>query len=261
MIGRLGKSGELLRSTKSTMSRNLRVLVACEMSARVRTQFALRGWDATSADLLPDEAEIWAEPGQPVAGKHYQGDVLDIIEQDWDLVIAHPPCEDLSQAGARYWAQKQADGRQLAAADFFMKMIDLPPKTAYVAVENPRGIMSKLYRPPDQVVQPWWFGDPLSKTTFWWLRGRDIPWYESAGEWVFPPLPLLCADQRVKSTGRVATGGGSWRTDQAHGRTGSNEHEDSQGRARRKIVRSITTPGVARALAEQWGSYIESRRG
>jgi hypothetical protein len=257
--------------------RKLRALVACEMSARVRTQFALRGWDATSADLLPDEAEIWAEPGQPVAGKHYQGDVLDIIEQDWDLVIAHPPCEDISQAGARYWAQKQADGRQQAAADFFMKMIDLPPKTAYVAVENPRGIMTRLYRPPDQVVEPWWFGDPLRKKTCWWLRGKDIPWYKNDSpldERDLPSLPLLRADRMVDPTGRVATGGGSWRTDTTSGNNdsggrraggvvpkGSNAYEDSQGRARRKILRSVTTPGAARAMAEQWGSYIESRRG
>lgn len=238
------------------MTRRLKALIACEMSGRVRTQFALRGWNATSADLLPDESEIWAEEGQPVAGKHYQGDVLDIIEQDWDLVIAHPPCEHLSQAGARFWTQKQEDGRQMAGADFFMQMIDLPIKSAYVAVENPRGIMTRLYRPPDQVVEPWWFGDPFSKKTCWWLRGKDIPWYKGD----LPSLPLLRADQRVESTGRVATGGGSWRTDQAHGRTGSNAYEDSQGRARRTIVRSITPAGTARALAEQWGSYIESRR-
>jgi len=233
------------------------------MSGRVRTQFALRGWDAWSADLLPDESKIWVD-SQVIAGIHYQGDVLDIIEQDWDLVIAHPPCEHLSQAGARYWAQKQADGRQLAAADFFMKMVDLPLKSVYVAVENPRGIMSKLYRPPDQVVEPWWFGDPFSKKTCWWLRGKDIPWYKnslSMDARDFPSLLLLCADQPVETRGRVATGGGSWRTDQAHGRTGSNVYEDSQGRVRRKIVRSITPKGTARALAEQWGSYIESRRG
>jgi hypothetical protein len=237
------------------------------MSGRVRTAFALRGWDAWSADLLPDESELWAG-NQPTAGQHYQGDVLDIIGQDWDLVIAHPPCDHLSQAGARFWKEKQADGRQQAGADFFMKMIDMPVNSAYVAVENPRGIMARLYRPPDQVVEPWWFGDPLSKKTCWWLRGRGFRPL-SGPHWL--SLPLLEADQRVESTGRVATGGGSWRTDKAHGRIGSsdyensrsfsNYHEDSHGRKSRKTMRSLTLPGSARALAEQWGSYIESRRG
>ncbi len=231
--------------------RRLRALVACEMSGRVRVQFALRGWDAWSADFLPDESQLW-NPDEDFtddrAGTHYRGDVLDIIGQDWDLVIGHPPCDHLSQAGARYWAEKRADGRQGSAAAFFMQMIRRPPPTAYVVVENPVGVMTRLYRPPDQTVQPWWFGDPLKKATCLWYAG-------------FGKLPLLYADRRVDPTGRVATGGGSYRTDLARGITGTNQvWEDSQGRARRKILRGITPLGFARAAASQWGSYIEERR-
>ena len=235
-----------------------RVLVACEMSGRVRTQFAKRGWDAWSADLLPDESDMWvpeeASPStpSPAWGFHYQGDVLDIIHEPWDLVIAHPPCTDLSQAGARYWRQKQADGRQQAAADFFMMLMFAPVHTAYVAVENPRGWMSSYYREPDQEVEPWWFGDPLSKKTCLWYRSPN-------SMYAYPKLPVLVADNVVVPTGRVTTGGGSWRTDQANGKSGMNNWEDSQGRARRHILRSITPEGFARAAAEQWGAYVEAR--
>lgn len=231
-----------------------RVLVACEMSGRVRTQFALRGWDAWSADLLDDESPMWCGT---TAGQHYKGDVLDIIGEDWDLVIAHPPCTHLSQAGARYWAAKQADGRQREAVAFFLKLFGKPRPEAYVVVENPVGFMGikdGIFREPDQVVQPSWFGDPLKKATCLWYRGAQsshpFPHYDQ--------LPLLTADRPVEPTGRVATGGGSWRTDKARGKTGMNRNwEDSQGRARRHILRSITPEGFARAAAEQWGGYIE----
>lgn len=239
-----------------------RVLVACEMSGRVRSQFAKRGWDAWSADLLPDETDKWnIRAGVENLGRHYQGDVLDIIGEDWDLVIAHPPCTDLSQAGARYWAQKQADGRQRAAVDFFMQMYRLPREQAYVVVENPVGFMGLkdgVFREPDQIVEPWWFGDPMAKKTCLWYRPAV---YWQRGTWLprFDDLPHLAADNPVTPTMRTVTGGGSWRTDAAHGKTGMNNWEDSQGRARRHILRSLTPEGFARAAAEQWGSYVEAR--
>jgi site-specific DNA-cytosine methylase len=224
------------------MKRRLRMLAACECSGRVRDAFSSRGWDAWSCDLEPSET-----PGQ-----HIEGDILQVFqllrektpfEQGFDLIIAFPPCTDLSLAGAVWWKQKQADGRQQAAAGFFMEMVSAP--APYVAVENPRGIMSRLYQPPDQVVEPWWFGDPFAKKTCLWLKN----------------LPELAADNPVEPTGRVTTGGGSWRTDKANGKTGMHKNwEDSQGRARRKILRSITPQGFARAASEQWGGYIERKR-
>jgi hypothetical protein len=256
----------------------LRMLAACEMSGRVRSAFAARGWDAWSADLLPCEIpsyitvsdQDWAITNVDAVdyGNHYQGDVRDLFfwdhpvnearrsepylagipaDQPWDLIIGFPPCTDLSQAGARFWKQKQEDGRQQAAADFFMEMYNAPGR--YVAVENPRGIMSRLFRQPDQIVEPWWFGDPFAKKTCLWLRPGNFQ------------LPLLVKQNEVVPEGRVATGGGSWRTDQANGKTGMNNWEDSQGRARRHILRSLTMPKFAQAMADQWGEYIERQRG
>lgn len=242
-----------------------RVLIACEMSGRVRTQFAKRGWDAWSCDLLPDESAMWCPEGDgacsqcdPCWGNHYQGDVFDIIGEDWNLVIEHPPCTDLSQAGARYWKQKQEDGRQKAAIQFFLKLHDAPRPQAYVATENPVGVMNypPVGREPDQIVQPWMFGDPLTKRTCLWFR-PTIGW---------DMLPLLQATHSIADypdgVNRVTTGGGSWRTDAANGRTGMNRAwEDSQGRARRDILRSITPEGFAKAAADQWGAYVEQRLG
>ena len=232
----------------------LRVLVACEMSGRVRTAFAKRGWDAWSADILPDESGLW-NYWEDLGGTHYQGDVRNILHEDWDLVIAHPPCTDLSLAGARYWKQKQADGRQQRAVQFFLQMLWNPPQKAYVVVENPVGFMSQAFREPDQIVEPWWFGDPIKKKTCLWYRAA-----ETSNPLRLDWLPHLVADQPVEPTMRGVTGGGSWRTDQAAGKTNMNNWEDSQGRARRHILRSLTPKGFARAAAEQWGTYIEARR-
>ena len=216
----------------------LRMLAACESSGRVRDAFAARGWDAWSCDLEPSES-----PGQ-----HIQGDILTfydlLIGHPFDLVVAFPPCTDLSLAGARFWPQKRADGRQDRAAYFFMQMVYDSP-SMHVAVENPRGDMTRRYRPPDQIVEPWWFGDPYAKKTCLWLRG----------------LPELVADKPVAPVGRVATGGGSWRTDKAAERKAMNAYEDSEGRVNRARVRSRTFPGFARAMADQWGGYLEGIHG
>lgn len=215
---------------------SLRMLAACESSGRVRDAFAARGWDAWSVDLDPTE----------IPGQHYQRSIWDVfaaLEIEWlepfDLIIAFPPCTDLSLAGARYWAQKQADGRQQRAARFFMNMVHAP--ATHVAVENPRGWMNNHYRQPDQIVEPWWFGDPFAKKTCLWTRN----------------LPLLVADKPVEPVGRVATGGGSWRVDTAAGRKAMSAYEDSEGRKNRAKVRSRTFLGFARAMADQWGPFIE----
>lgn len=213
----------------------LRMLAACESSGRVRDAFAARGWDAWSCDLEPSET-----PGQ-----HVQGDIRKFYELltgfPFHLIIGFPPCTDLSLAGARFWKEKRADGRQDAAAEFFMDMIR--SRAVHVAVENPRGDMTRRYRPPDQIVEPWWFGDPYSKKTCLWLRN----------------LPELYIDNPVRVTGRVATGGGSWRTDTTAGRKHMSAYEDSEGRKNRAKVRSRTFPGLARAMADQWGSFLEKR--
>jgi site-specific DNA-cytosine methylase len=144
----------------------MRVLVACEYSGRVREAFRRRGHDAWSCDLLP------AEDGSEF---HFQCDVLDVpmgsvrYGERWDLMVAHPPCTHLSVSGARHFDEKRADGRQQVAIDFFLKLANLPiPR---IAIENPICIMSSVWREPDQIIQPWQFGHGETKATCLWLKG------------------------------------------------------------------------------------------
>ena len=112
-----------------------------------------------SCDLLPTDA----------SGPHYQGDVLDIITEGWDMMIAHPPCTHLAVSGARYFAAKVADGRQQAALTFVQTLLDAPiPR---IALENPISIISSRIRKPDQIIQPWQFGHGETKATCLWLKG------------------------------------------------------------------------------------------
>lgn len=247
------------------------MLAACEMSGLVASSFAARGWEAWSADLLPSQTPdtLHKQQGDKQDGyyRHYQGDVRDLFKWThpvntqrwkdckgplyelplWDLVVGFPPCTHLALSGARYWKQKQADGRQGQGAEFFTEMASAP--APYVAVENPVGIMGRkknpLYRVPDQVVQPWMFGDPLVKATCLWLKN----------------LPLLSATHALADYAdlqRVATGGGSYRVDKAAGRGPNNTHEDMYGREYRSVMRALTPPGLAQAMASQWGPYIEA---
>jgi len=137
----------------------MRVLIACEYSGIVRNSFTARGHYAMSCDLLPTESP----------GPHYQGDVFDIINNNWDLIIAHPPCTDLAVSGAAWFEQKRKDGRQQKSIDFFMRFLVAPCHK--IAVENPVGIMSTIYRKPDQIVHPWMFGHTEQKSTCFWLKG------------------------------------------------------------------------------------------
>lgn len=171
-----------------------RILVACEESGAVRDAFAARGWDAWSCDLLSS-----ATPGQ-----HFQGDVTPMLSKQWDLVIAFPPCTDLCVSGARWFAEKRASGSQQAAVEFFMRFTRL---TCPWAIENPVGIMSTLYRKPDQVIQPWQYGHGETKATCLWLNKipRLTPTNIVAGRegrvWKMPPGP-----DRAKMRSRTFAG-------------------------------------------------------
>jgi len=161
-----------------------------------------------SCDLLSTE----------VLGPHYQGDVRDILGNGWDLMIAHPPCTHLAVSGARWFAAKRADGRQQRAVDFFMALINAP--VPRIATENPVGIMSRLYRKPDQIIQPWQFGHGEKKATCFWLKN----------------LPLLQPTHVVGGReGRV------WREPPSPDRWKN---------------RSRTLAGIAEAMAEQWGDFL-----
>lgn len=203
----------------------MRVLVACEYSGRVRDAFRARGHDAVSCDLLPTETD----------GPHFAMDVGPLLALDWDLVVAFPPCTNLSCIGAAHWKRWQADGTQDRAAAFFMRFVHELKHVPCVAIENPAGVMSTRWRKPDQYIQPWWFGDPWTKQTGLWLRG----------------LPLLVADSIVEPQGFWVSG-----TSKRKGRADVDEGSYVKvgfTNAKRAHARSATFPNIARAMADQWG--------
>jgi hypothetical protein len=194
----------------------MKVLVACEYSGVVRDAFIRRGHDATSVDLVPSESSF---------GPHICGDVRDVLGDSWDLMVAHPPCTYLASSGARWWIGRQAE--QNLAVMFALDLMKAPiPR---IAMENPVGKLSTVWRKPDQIVQPWHFGDPHWKTTCLWLKG----------------LPVLEHTNVVEPDKTV--GGGK-----RPGRISSAIHRMSPGKNRQR-ERSRTFQGVAQAMAEQWG--------
>ena len=139
----------------------MKVLVACEESQEVCKAFRALGHEAYSCDIQE------CSGGHPEW--HILGDVIPLLAEKWDMILAFPPCTDLAASGARWFAQKRADGRQQRSIDFFSQFtkVDCPR----VAIENPIGIMSKIYRKPDQIIQPYQFGHGVSKKTCLWLKG------------------------------------------------------------------------------------------
>lgn len=220
----------------------MKVLVACEESQEVCKAFRARGHEAYSCDIQE------CSGGHPEW--HIQGDVLAVINGQctfwdaggglhdmpnrWDLIIAHPPCTDLSASGAMWFAEKQKDFRQQKAVVFFMQM--MLAKADRVAVENPIGIMSTCFRKPDQIIHPWMFGDNYAKSTCLWLIGLNplIPDVKKQ-----PPLEWF--EWTDRKTGKVKRQpkwyADAWKLPPAE----------------RAKVRSKTFPGIARAMAEQWG--------
>jgi site-specific DNA-cytosine methylase len=189
-----------------------KVLIACEESQTVCIAFRKLGFEAYSCDILP------CSGGHPEW--HIQGDVTPILEQDWDLIIAHPPCTDLAVSGARHFARKIADGSQQKSIDFFMKFTNL--KCPRVAIENPVCIMSTKYRKPDQIIQPWQFGHGETKATCIWLKG-------------LPKLiPTNIVDGREQRIWKMPSKGGN-----------------------RAMLRSKTYQGIADAMAEQWSRELK----
>ena len=187
----------------------MRVLIACEFSGVVREAFRKRGHDAWSCDL---------EPAMDKSPYHFQRTVSHVWDRlSWDLLIAHPPCTHLAVSGARWWSLRPLE-QELAAA-FFMDCIAAP--VPRVCVENPIGAMSRLYRKPDQIIQPWMFGHGETKATCLWMRG----------------LPLLVPTQIVEG-----------RKPRCH-----YESPGIKNCLTRQQRRSITLQGIADAMASQWG--------
>jgi len=187
--------------------RPLNVLIGCEESQAVCIEFRKLGHNAFSCDL------------QECSGGHTEwhivGDALGTAAGDWDLKIGFPPCDHLAVSGARWFEDKRKDGRQQAGIDFFLKMADI-----YDAIENPIGIMSTIYRKPDQIIQPWQFGHGETKSTCLCLKG--LPLLE-------PTNIVLGREQNI------------WKMPPS---------------ADRAKLRSKTYPGIAKAMASQWSKYL-----
>lgn len=199
----------------------VKVLVACEYSGIVRDAFIAKGHEAVSCDLLATESP----------GPHYHGDVFDIIDYPWDMMIAFPPCTHLACSGAAHFEKKKADGRQYAGASFFMRIAKAQiPK---MCIENPVGVMSKLWREPDQIIHPYYFGDTYQKATCLWLKGLKPLSHQKE--------PDLFTDHVTHvDKGEMVT------------------YNDGTVRAKwfqtpDAKMRSKTFPGIAKAMADQWG--------
>jgi site-specific DNA-cytosine methylase len=184
----------------------MKILIACEYSGKVRDAFRKLGHDAISCDLLPTEAP----------GPHYRGDVLDILYDGWDIMIAHPPCTHLAVSGARWFTEKQQE--QADALDFVRLLMDAP--IPLIAIENPISIISSRIRKPDQIIQPWQFGHGETKATCLWLKG-------------LPNLqPTNVVEGREARIHKMPPGPDRWKK------------------------RSETFQGIADAMAAQWGQTI-----
>lgn len=185
---------------------HMKVLIACEFSGVVRRAFRQQGHNAWSCDLLPSDDN---------AINHLQGNVFDYVNfEKWDLMISHPPCTYLAVSGARWFKSKLEEQKE--AIDFFMKFtkLDIPK----VAIENPIGIMSTLYRKPDQIIQPWQFGHGETKATCLWLKGLQ------------KLVPTNVVEGREARIHKMPPSKDRWK------------------------LRSITYQGIADAMATQWGN-------
>ena len=188
----------------------MKILVACEESQAVTIEMRRLGHEAYSCDIEP------CSGGHPEW--HLQVDALELLKMKWDMILAFPPCTHLAVSGARYFEQKRKDGRQQAAIDFFMRFANADcPK---IATENPVGIMSSVWRKPDQIIQPWQFGHGETKKTCLWLKGIPL---------LVPTNIVDGREQRI------------WKM------------PPSEDRAKN---RAKTFPGIARAMAEQWAGDI-----
>jgi len=202
-----------------------RVLVGCEFSGTVRRAFRELGHNAWSCDLLPaEDGSKW----------HIQADVLELLDQQWDLAIFHPPCTHLAVSGARWltdhWVRRKAgdywhDGsqkrsQQTAALAFVRTLLeaDIPR----IALENPVSVISTKIRRPNQTIQPWQFGEPYQKRTCLWLK--NLP--------PLKPTSLISAEKREQAVWLESPSEDRWKR------------------------RSITYPGIAQAMAQQWGSLL-----
>ena len=204
----------------------MKVLIACEFSGIVRDAFIKRGHDAISCDLLPTERP----------GPHIQGDVLGVLDDGWDLMIAHPPCTYLSYVATRSWNDKGRCKKRLESLEFFRQIWEAPIDK--ICVENPKGCASPTIAKYSQIIQPWYWGDGYFKTTCLWLKNllllihiENDTLFEERTHTDKPKPVYVCE------------------------KTGKNVHweEAIGGGKNRAKNRAKFWPGIADAMAEQWG--------
>jgi hypothetical protein len=203
-----------------------KILLACEESQAVTLEFRKLGHEAYSCDLLPCSGEHpeW----------HLQQDVIPLLKEKWDLIIAFPPCTDLAASGARHFEKKRANGTQQKSIEFFMQFVNA--NCEHIAIENPIGIMSKIYRKPDQIIQPWQFGDKAQKSTCLWLK--NLPKLE--------PTDVVDKGEffewKDRKTGKLKKQPLWYYQALLNAKTPE----------QRRTLRSKTFPGIAKAMAMQW---------
>lgn len=220
---------------------NMKILVACEESQAVTIELRKLGHEAYSCDIIE------CSGGHPEW--HFMQDVKELLNitipkrfemqsggctfiDKWDMIIAFPPCTDLAVSGAAWFEQKRKDGRQQSSVDFFMLFANHPCEK--IAIENPVGIMSSKWRKPDQIIQPYQFGDSARKKTCLWLKG----------------LPLLVPTDIV-DMGEIDKNGHSYGASSAYARD-ENGKIIAWNDPRTAKIRSKTFQGIAKAMAEQW---------
>lgn len=212
----------------------MKILIACEESQIMCKAFRNKGHEAYSCDLKD------CSGGHPEW--HIKDDVKKVINDNWDMMIAHPPCTHLAVSGARHFKEKKADGRQDSAIDFFMLFAN--SKINKICIENPVGIMSKIYRKPDQIIQPYHFGHAAQKTTCLWLKGLK---------------KLTATHYDAPLFGEFVDKGEFYEFTRKNGKKGRmplwyyKAFADAKNTEERMVNRSFRFPKIAEAMANQWG--------
>ena len=217
----------------------MRILLACEESQAVCSEFRKLGHEAFSCDILPTSGNNpeW----------HIQDDVFNVINnQHWDIMIGFPPCTHLAVSGARHFKKKIKDGRQQKAVKFFKKLWNSP--IHYIAIENPVGIMSTKLRPPDQYIHPYYFGDPYQKKTGLWLKNLEPLRHISEGDQL--KINELNAEVTHTHKGEFVTFSSGKKMAKWY-----HEAKDKTGHKRSK-----TFPGIAKAIATQFSRQIKLKQ-
>ncbi len=199
----------------------MKILIACEFTGIVREAFKLKGHDVTSCDILPTE----------IQGNHYQGNVLDILYDGWDLMVGHPPCTFISYAATRYWNQPGRARKRLESLDFFLQLWEAPIK--HICLENPLGVADVVIKKHDQIIHPYYFGDKYLKKTCLWLKN-------------LPKLQYAMEDNLFSL--RTAT---EYPPPMYVDKNGKKRHFTEGNNGGHNRSRSFF--GIANAMAEQWG--------